>query len=64
MNWLSKRLCLASLVTVVLAPSILAQKALTWQEVRDKFEAAMKKFDLRKEEYFDVYQRSGADARR
>jgi outer membrane protein, heavy metal efflux system len=40
MNWLSKRLCLASLVTVVLAPSILAQKALTWQEVRDKFEAA------------------------
>jgi outer membrane protein, heavy metal efflux system len=40
MNWLSKRLCLASLVTVVLAPSVLAQKALTWQEVRDKFEAA------------------------
>ena len=29
-----------------------------------EFEAAMKKFDLRKEEYFDVYQRSGADARR
>ena len=40
MNWLSKRLCLASLVTVLLAPSVLAQKALTWQEVRDKFEAA------------------------
>ena len=40
MNWLSKRLCLACLVTAALAPSVLAQKALTWQEVRDKFEAA------------------------
>ena len=40
MNWLSNRLCLASMVMAALAPSGLAQKALTWQEVRDKFEAA------------------------
>jgi cobalt-zinc-cadmium efflux system outer membrane protein len=40
MKGLSKRLCLASMVTALLAPSCLAQKALTWQEVRDKFEAA------------------------
>jgi cobalt-zinc-cadmium efflux system outer membrane protein len=40
MKGLSKRLCLASIVTALLAHSCLAQKALTWQEVRDKFEAA------------------------
>jgi cobalt-zinc-cadmium efflux system outer membrane protein len=40
MKGLSKRLCLAPIVTALLAHSCLAQKALTWQEVRDKFEAA------------------------
>jgi cobalt-zinc-cadmium efflux system outer membrane protein len=40
MRGLSKRLCLASIVTALLGHSCLAQKALTWQEVRDKFEAA------------------------
>jgi cobalt-zinc-cadmium efflux system outer membrane protein len=40
MKGLWKRLCLASIVTALLAHSCLAQKALTWQEVRDKFEAA------------------------
>jgi cobalt-zinc-cadmium efflux system outer membrane protein len=35
-----KRLCFAVLLSAVLAESGLAQKALTWQEVRDKFEAA------------------------
>src|ERR1700689_5671008 len=40
MNWVSKRLCMASMGLAFLAPSGLAQKALTWQEVRDKFEAA------------------------
>jgi outer membrane protein, heavy metal efflux system len=40
MKGLSKRLCFASIVTALLAHSCLAQKALTWQEVRDKFEAA------------------------
>jgi cobalt-zinc-cadmium efflux system outer membrane protein len=40
MKGLSQRLCLASIVTALLAQTCLAQKALTWQEVRDKFEAA------------------------
>ncbi len=40
MKGLSKRLCLASIVTALLAHTCLAQKALTWQEVRDKFEVA------------------------
>jgi cobalt-zinc-cadmium efflux system outer membrane protein len=40
MKGLSQRLCLASLVTALLAQTCLAQKALTWQEVRDKFEVA------------------------
>jgi cobalt-zinc-cadmium efflux system outer membrane protein len=40
MKGLSKRLCLASIVAALLARSCLAQKSLTWQEVRDKFEAA------------------------
>jgi outer membrane protein, heavy metal efflux system len=40
MKGLSKRLCLASIVAALLAQSCLAQKSLTWQEVRDKFEAA------------------------
>ena len=34
------RLCVGLFVTVVLAESGFAQKPLTWQEVRDKFEAA------------------------
>ena len=40
MDWVSKRLCWASIGMAFLVPSGLAQKALTWQEVRDKFEAA------------------------
>lgn len=40
MNWVSKRLCMASMGLAFLVPSGLAQKALTWQDVRDKFEAA------------------------
>jgi cobalt-zinc-cadmium efflux system outer membrane protein len=40
MKGLSQRLCLASIVTALLAQTCLAQKALTWQEVRDKFEVA------------------------
>ncbi len=40
MKGLSQRLWLASLVTALLAQTCLAQKALTWQQVRDKFEAA------------------------
>src|SRR5580704_14540168 len=40
MKVLSRRLCLASIVAALLAHSCLAQKALTWQELRDKFEAA------------------------
>ena len=40
MKGLSQRLCLASIVTALLAQTCLAQKSLTWQEVRDKFEAA------------------------
>jgi outer membrane protein, heavy metal efflux system len=35
-----KRLCFAALLSAVLAESAFAQKALTWQEIRDKFEAA------------------------
>src|SRR5215831_12653986 len=35
-----KRLCLGLWLLAILAQSSLAQKALTWQEVRDKFEAA------------------------
>lgn len=35
-----KRLCLAALLSAGLAKSAFAQKALTWQEIRDKFEAA------------------------
>ena len=40
MKGLSQRLCLASIVTALLAQTCLAQKALTWQEVRNKFEVA------------------------
>src|SRR5580698_3077251 len=41
MNRLSKRLLLLPLVAALSAPCVFAQqKALTWQEVRDKFEAA------------------------
>src|SRR5206468_6711874 len=36
---LRKGLCLGLLLNLVLAASALAQKALTWQEVRDRFEA-------------------------
>ena len=34
-----RRLCIVLFITMVLAESGLAQKALTWQEVRDKFQA-------------------------
>ena len=34
------RLCLAICASAVLAGSALAQKALTWEEIRAKFEAA------------------------
>lgn len=34
-----KGLCLGFLISILLAPNAVAQKALTWQEVRDKFEA-------------------------
>jgi len=40
MKVLSRRLCLASIVAALLAHSCLAQKALTWDEVRDKFDKA------------------------
>ena len=40
MKWLLSRPCFVLLLTTVLAQSGLAQKALTWQEIRDKFEAA------------------------
>jgi len=40
MKCLLQRLCLASFVAALLAQTCLAQKALTWQEVRDKFEVA------------------------
>jgi cobalt-zinc-cadmium efflux system outer membrane protein len=40
MKGLSQRLWLASLLTALLAQTCLAQKVLTWQQVRDKFEAA------------------------
>jgi HSP20 family protein len=35
-----RRICLGPLLTAISAVSVFAQKALTWQEVRDKFEAA------------------------
>jgi cobalt-zinc-cadmium efflux system outer membrane protein len=40
MKWLLRRPCFGLLLTAALAQSSLAQKALTWQEIRDKFEAA------------------------
>jgi cobalt-zinc-cadmium efflux system outer membrane protein len=40
MKVLSRRLCLASIVAALLAHTCLAQKALTWDEVRDKFDKA------------------------
>jgi outer membrane protein, heavy metal efflux system len=40
MKGLLQRLCLASIVAALLAQTCLAQKALTWREVRDKFEVA------------------------
>jgi len=40
MKWLLSRPCLGLLLSAALAQSGLAQKALTWQEIRDKFEAA------------------------
>ena len=40
MKGLSQRLCLAFIVAALLAQTCLAQKALTWQEVRNKFEVA------------------------
>jgi cobalt-zinc-cadmium efflux system outer membrane protein len=40
MNGATSRLCLGLALAGVLAPSGLAQQALTWQEVRNKFEAA------------------------
>ena len=40
MKVLSRRLCLALIVAALLAHSCLAQKALTWDEVRDKFDKA------------------------
>ncbi len=40
MKWLLSRPCFGFLLTAALAQSGLAQKALTWQEIRDKFEAA------------------------
>src|SRR5713101_1009636 len=40
MRWSWSRLCLAFSVSTMLAGSTFAQKALTWEEVRAKFEAA------------------------
>ncbi len=40
MRWSWSRLCLAFSVSTLLAGSAFAQKALTWEEVRAKFEAA------------------------
>ncbi len=40
MYGLLKRFCVGLLLTIALAASASAQKALTWQEVRDRFEAA------------------------
>src|SRR5712691_12169239 len=40
MRWSWSRLCLAFSVSTMLAGSAFAQKALTWEEVRAKFEAA------------------------
>lgn len=38
--WLARQTCLGLLVTVALAQSGFAQKYLTWEEVRTRFEAA------------------------
>jgi cobalt-zinc-cadmium efflux system outer membrane protein len=40
MQWLFTRLCFGIGLTVILSSSAFAQKPLTWQEVRDRFEAA------------------------
>ncbi len=40
MKWLLSRPCFGLLLSAALAQSGFAQKALTWQEIRDKFEAA------------------------
>jgi outer membrane protein, heavy metal efflux system len=40
MRWLLSRPCFGLLLTAALAQCSLAQKALTWQEIRDKFETA------------------------
>ena len=40
MKVLSRRLCIALIVAALSAHSCLAQKALTWDEVRDKFDKA------------------------
>jgi cobalt-zinc-cadmium efflux system outer membrane protein len=40
MRWAWSRLCLAFVASTVLAGSALSQKALTWEEIRAKFEAA------------------------
>jgi outer membrane protein, heavy metal efflux system len=40
MRWSWSRLCLAFAVSTLQAGSALAQKPFTWQEIRDKFEAA------------------------
>lgn len=40
MKGLSRRLFLGILLSAALAQSVFAQTALTWQEIRQKFEAA------------------------
>jgi outer membrane protein, heavy metal efflux system len=40
MRWSWSRLCLAFAVSTLQAGSVFAQKPFTWQEIRDKFEAA------------------------
>ena len=40
MRWLVRIVCGGGVLTAMFAQSVFAQKALTWQEVRDKFEAA------------------------
>src|SRR5712692_5839143 len=40
MRWSWSRLCLAFSVSILLAASAFAQKPFTWQEIRNKFEAA------------------------
>jgi cobalt-zinc-cadmium efflux system outer membrane protein len=39
MKWLWSRVCFGVLLSAAAAQSGLAQKALTWQEIRDRFEA-------------------------